>query len=340
MLTGQYPNEIIEYNTKVLEEKKLFKLICGASLTDFEVIKGLSLIYSLSGANIIDVAATKSAVDAAKAGIKEAKHMYFHNPNQYPYFNEPVLMISVNSSEDPHFKTAVIDNNLCDFCQACKSACVFNAIALPGASGSVEILNDLCYGCGKCIHTCPKSAISLQNNIADIENILTKLIDDSITGIEIHTGTSSVEELQQFWQKIINIPHRDVINNILFSFSLESSLYSSKLFVEYTKNIINMVGRKPIIQIDGTPMSGNISPSSSLQSLASAQVLLKNNVEAYLILAGGINHLTRDLISLFEIDCHGIAMGTFARKLVWPYLKAIDNKAVLHKAIRITTNLV
>ena len=88
------------------------------------------------------------------------------------------------------------------------------------------------------------------------------------------------------------------------------------------------------------PMSGGIDASSTLQSLAFGQILLKNNIEAYIILAGGVNNKTKELLDLFNLSCNGIAMGTFSRKLLWPYLGKLDNKVILKKAIRITTKLV
>ena len=65
-----------------------------------------------------------------------------------------------------------------------------------------------------------------------------------------------------------------------------------------------------------------------------------NDIDAYIILAGGVNNKTKGLLNLFDIGCNGIAMGTFSRKLLWPYLGKLDNKVIFDKAIRITTKLV
>ncbi|MEM9008819.1 MAG: 4Fe-4S ferredoxin, partial [Cyanobacteria bacterium P01_F01_bin.86] len=43
-----------------------FKLICGASYQDVAAVRNLSLIYSLAGADCIDVAADLAVVHAAR----------------------------------------------------------------------------------------------------------------------------------------------------------------------------------------------------------------------------------------------------------------------------------
>ena len=340
MKIKQHRNRILTENIKYLEEKNFFKLICGASLTDYNVVRDLTYLFALAGANMIDIATHKATVDAAKAGIELAQKKYDLYPEKYPYFNVPIIMLSINAAEDPHFKTATIKYDHCNNCKICIEACEFNSIFYSYKDQKILINNDLCYGCGKCIQSCPNLSIYLENNTTDIESILTKLIDDSINGIEIHVGNSSEENLVQFWEKLKNILGNDCEDRLLFSFSLESSFYTGKQFVEYAKNITNLITKVAIIQVDGTPMSGNQNPAASLQSLAAAQVLLRNNIEAYIMLAGGVNYLTQPLIDTLELPCHGIGMGTYARKLLWPYIGKLDNTEILNKAIRITTNLV
>ncbi|MEW5820824.1 MAG: LdpA C-terminal domain-containing domain [Cyanobacteriota bacterium] len=340
MSCAQHNLKILNDTIETLENKCLFKLICGASLTDTDIIRDLTFLYALAGAHIIDVSPDISVVDSAIEGINKAKQYFESDPKKFFYFNEPMLMISLNAGEDPHFKTAFIDNNKCNYCKNCVDSCSFEAIKYSDQDKNISINEKLCYGCGKCIDKCQNAALYLINNTVNIEHVFTKLINYSIAGIEIHVGKSNIEDLNKFWEEITKVLGKDCTSKILFSFSLESAMYTNKAFVEYTKNIVSMVGKKPIIQVDGTPMSGSNLAASSLQSMASGQVLERNNVEAYIVLAGGINHLTAKYLKMFELDCHGIAMGTYARKLVWPYLRILDNKSNFEKAIRITTNLV
>lgn len=330
---------VIQKNLQFLNDKNSFKFICGASLTDTEKIKDLATIFSLSGTNIIDISPESTVIEAAMSGINIATEYSNNEPDKYPYYNEPVLMVSINAGEDPHFKTASINLDLCDQCKLCINVCEFKAISFAEDINNIRLDKNVCYGCNKCILICPKKAIILEQNTIDLSDILTKLIDNYITGIEIHVGSCTKETLTEFREKIIGILGSDFINEILISYSLESSLYSTKEFINYAQHIVAISDTKPIIQVDGTPMSGNISTASSLQSLAAAQVLINSNVDAYIILAGGINHLTKTYSKLFNIDCNGIAMGTYARKLLWPYLDLLDKETVFNKSISIATHL-
>jgi ferredoxin len=339
-LTHESYRNILGTNIEALEHRRAYKLICGASLTDPEIIESLSTIFSLAGANFLDITPEYRAIQAAKKGIEKAKQIAEENPYKYYYFNEPVLMLSLNVGDDPHFNTALIDTSRCNSCQQCIPECSFSAIQKMRPTGEIGINDNICYGCGKCTSICPSSAISLIKNLVDLETVLTKLIDPSITAIEIHVGTAKKETLAEYYHQLFYGLQKEVQKNILFSFSMESSLYTTKEFVEYANFITTLSPQRAIIQIDGTPMSGNTDPASSLQSIAAAQILLKNNINAYIQLAGGINHQTRTFVNAFGIDCHGIAMGTFARKLVWQYLRNINDRQVLDKALRIATSLV
>src|SRR3989339_616309 len=97
-------------NIEDLDNNVFFKLICGASTTDAVVIRDLSYLYSLGGANMIDVSSNEASIKAAKEGISLAKKKYEETPEKYSYYKEPILMVSINASDDPHFKTANIDD--------------------------------------------------------------------------------------------------------------------------------------------------------------------------------------------------------------------------------------
>lgn len=325
---------------KALNLKRAFKLICGASLTETDKIEKLSMLFSLAGADIIDISSDLRAIKAATIGIDKAMKLYDPVDPLYKNFRNSVLMISINLGDDPHFKTAKINYDLCNNCGLCVNSCCFNAIRFNDDSSNVIINEDTCYGCGNCIKICLNKALYLKDNQVNLNTLLTKLISTSIAGIEIHVGSATEEKLQEFWDNIVSILGNDYIKSILLSFSLESSNYKAKELVEFTKYVINMVPQKVIIQVDGTPMSGNNALSSNLQSLAASQVLLRNNINAYIMPSGGINQWTGSLLRDFNLECNGIAMGTYARKLLWGYLDRLDQKEVLERAIRIATNLV
>ena len=52
----------------LLENRKCFKLVCGAGNEDEAEVERLVTIYSLAGCNFFDVCAKPEIVDAAKRG--------------------------------------------------------------------------------------------------------------------------------------------------------------------------------------------------------------------------------------------------------------------------------
>ena len=57
-----------------LTEGNWFKLICGASYQHLPSIRNLALVYTLAGADCIDVAADKAVIYSALEGIKVAQN--------------------------------------------------------------------------------------------------------------------------------------------------------------------------------------------------------------------------------------------------------------------------
>ena len=90
----------------ILDEKKCFKLVCGAGNEDSEEVEKLVTIYSLAGCQFFDICAKKEILEATKrglirAGIKE---------NRY-------ICVSVGLAGDPHITKAIIPNaapTMCD----------------------------------------------------------------------------------------------------------------------------------------------------------------------------------------------------------------------------------
>ena len=55
----------------ILQEKKCFKLVCGAGNEDISEIEKLVYLYSLAGCNFFDLCAKPEVVQAAKKGLKK-----------------------------------------------------------------------------------------------------------------------------------------------------------------------------------------------------------------------------------------------------------------------------
>lgn len=61
---------------------------------------------------------------------------------------------------------AIVDQNICDYCGECFTACNVKAIGLDRVSGTGNgrvcmVKSEVCLGCGACISTCEKDALSL-----------------------------------------------------------------------------------------------------------------------------------------------------------------------------------
>ena len=105
--------------------------------------------------------------------------------------------------------------------------------------------------------------------------------------------------------------------------------------------------RKPystIIQADGYPMSGgNDDYKTTLQAVATAEIVQNAKLPVYLMLSGGTNSKTAELAKICDIDYHAIAVGSFARKIVKQYIDRPDfwsNSNVIKDALKIATQLV
>ena len=85
----------------LLENKKCFKLVCGAGNEDAIEVEKLVMIYSLAGCSFFDVCAKPEIVDAAKRGLKRAEI----SENRY-------ICVSVGIDGDPHITKAKIDKDL------------------------------------------------------------------------------------------------------------------------------------------------------------------------------------------------------------------------------------
>ena len=99
-----------------------------------------------------------------------------------------------------------------------------------------------------------------------------------------------------------------------------------------------------IIQADGYPMSGgNDDYKTTLQAVATAEIVQNAKLPIYLMLSGGTNSKTAELSKLCGIDYHAIAIGSYARKIVKKYIERPDfwtNPNVIEEALETAKSLI
>ena len=168
-----------------------FKLICGASYQHLPAIRNLALAYSMAGTDCIDVAADKAVISAAKTGIAIATEL---NKGK----QSPLLMVSLNDAEDPHFRKAEFNPSQCptDCPRPCEAICPAQAINNEG------VIDSVCYGCGRCIPICPQNLIVTRSYVSAPKTILPWIEEMGIDAIEIHTQVGHYEQFKRLWQTI------------------------------------------------------------------------------------------------------------------------------------------
>ena len=138
------------------------------------------------------------------------------------------------------------------------------------------------------------------------------------------------------------------INNhfkgILSICTARGKLSDEKMLEQIKKMISNREDYSTIVQADGYPMSGGTDDfKTTLQAVATAEIVQNEKLPVYLVLSGGTNSKTSELAHICGIDYNGIAIGTFARKIVSKYIDREDfltNKSVFNEALVIAKNLV
>lgn len=326
----------VEIAINDLEQGAFSKLICGASNTNVQQVERLALVYSLAGINVIDVSAKRDVFEAAKRGISSAKEIYRQFSNKYLNYNEPVIMLSINAGEDSHFRKAQFNLDYCINCLQCTFFCPSGA--LTSQNNNLLIKSDSCYGCGRCLGACARDVITLKKTQSfELEEFVNKEI--KIDSIEIHIGNNKKNQLQEFVQS-----NTEVLNSIkLISVSIEANHFSPIQIKSFAGSIVDLFQRKVIIQVDGAPMSGNNQNFSGVQSITYANILVESQLDAYMQVAGGANHLTKKYLDLFNIKVAGIGYGTFARKIILSFIDNLndyDFKNNLNKSVNIATSLV
>lgn len=301
---------------EVLSSKKCFKLVCGAGNENIEEVEKLVYLYSKAGCNIFDVSANVEVVKAAKRGLEKAEI----NENRF-------ICVSVGIKGDPHVNKAFINAEKCTACKKCEAVCEQRAIE------NKIVDNKKCIGCSKCLKTCYFEAISMNNFPTDLNKVLPKIIEEGIDCLEFHAISDDEVETFEKWN------HLNKLFNGFLSICIDREKLSNKQVIERLKKMLELrEDYTTIIQADGSPMSGGEDDyKTTLQAVATAELIQKHNLNAFIILSGGTNSKTKSLADLCDIDINGVAIGSYARKIVKDYLCGKIQEA---EALKIAESLV
>ena len=151
--------------------------------------------------------------------------------------------------------------------------------------------------------------------------------------------SEDIDEALQKWAFITNN-----YNGMLSICTARGHLSEEKmleLIKQMTKN------REPyttIVQADGFPMSGGKDDyKTTLQAVATAEIVQNAKLPVYIMLSGGTNSKTAELAKMCNINYNGIAIGSFARKIVSRYLEREDflrNQYIFNEAVNIAKSLI
>lgn len=309
----------------LFEQRKCFKLVCGAGNEDAVEVERLVTIYSKAGCNFFDVCAKPEIVDAAKRGLKNAGIK-----------EDRYLCVSVGIDGDPHITKANIDKDKCIKCGACKSICPHDAILL---NDGFEVKKERCLGCTQCANICPQKAINMESQLMDYKDALPKLIAKGLDCIEFHAITEDEADVDEKWAQI-----NDNFDGML-CISLDRSELGDRKLKERVNRMISK--RKPyttIIQADGIAMSGNDDGlGTTLQAVATAQLFQNAKMPVYIMMSGGTNTKSTELAKECGVRPHCLAVGSYARKIVKKYLlmdDILENKEAMEEAVKIAKSLI
>ena len=303
---------------ELLEAGKCFKLVCGAGNEDALEVEKLVALYSKAGCKFFDVSAKPEIIDAAKKGLQG---------------REGYICVSVGIKGDPHVRKAQIDYEKCAGCHKCEEICPQKTIK------HCKVKTARCIGCGKCYSVCTHGAISFLSENKDLNEVLPPLIEKGIDCIEFHVMGEVESGIYEKWDYI-----NSVYDGLLSICTARGKLSEEKMI----SRIERMTAiRKPyttIVQADGFPMSGGKDDyKTTLQAVATAEIVQNAKMPVYIMLSGGTNSKTAELAKLCGINYNGIAIGTFARKIVNRYIEREDflkNDYIFNEALNIARSLV
>ena len=279
------------YPLHSLREGHWFKLICGASFQHLPAVRNLTLAYTLAGADCIDVAADPAVIAAALDALQIADKLGEEAQMRgFGFRSRPWLMVSLNDGEDPHFRKAEFDPEMCpaDCSRPCEQICPAQAIVFQKASEGISgVVDKRCYGCGRCLPICPSQLIYTRSYVSAPEAIAELILQDGVDALEIHTKVGNFGDFQRLWQAIAPRIHQLKL--------LAISCPDGEGLIDYLWALYKLITPLPcplVWQTDGRPMSGDIGAGATRAAVKLSQKVLAAGLPGYVQLAGGTNSHT------------------------------------------------
>jgi stage III sporulation protein SpoIIIAA/Fe-S-cluster-containing hydrogenase component 2 len=311
-----------------------FKLIGGASSQNIPSLSNLALIYTLAGADCLDVSADPAVIHQVKKAIDLGHKLAPEN-------SPPLLMVSLSDGSDPHFRKASFPSALCplDCPRPCLRICPVDAITQTGIS------EELCYGCGRCAPVCPIGIIELNPWEHSVQAIGALLAPCPIDAVEIHTHATHLSGFQELWQGLAPLTPQLKLVSISFPDEpgMQEHLHQIAEILLNTDALEDGAKAHLVWQIDGMPMSGDLAPGTARSSVRFAQTVETWNLPGYLQLAGGTNDTSVERATECNLAIAGIGYGSYARQLVQSYSELdplIDRPTDLAEAVQCAKKLV
>lgn len=274
-----------------LREGHWFKLICGASFQHLPAVRNLTLAYTLAGADCIDIAADPAVIAAATEALRVAESLGIEAKQRgFGFQGSPLLMVSLNDGEDPHFRKAEFNPTECpsDCWRPCESICPAEAIAFNGSGDSFSgVIDQRCYGCGRCIPVCPHHLIFARSYVSAPQAIAPLVLQSGVGALEIHTQIGRITDFRRLWQALD--PWIDQLQLLAISCPDGEGL------IDYLRSLYELMAPLPcplIWQTDGRPMSGDIGAGTTHAAVKLGQKVLSAGLPGYVQLAGGTNGYT------------------------------------------------
>lgn len=281
----------------------MLKIVCGAGNEDCESVKRLVYVYAKAGCKYFDISARKEILEAAKEAVSLAGLEDAH------------FCVSVGIKGDKHITKAKIKESVCIKCGNCLRHCPNDAI-FP----SIMVNDKRCIGCSTCAKKCPTGAMTMYEKDINVKEILPYMVENGVEILELHIMGHDKKDLDYKWGVINDC------NPKYASICIDREFFGNKEVIDRVRNMI--AHRKPyttIVQADGIPMSGSDdSYKTTLQAVAMAEIIQNANLPVHIVLSGGTNSKTAELAKMCGINYYGIAIGSWARRVVKPYINSPD----------------